>query len=131
MTATESAEIQVLAVERKLAQAVLSGDRAAAEEVLDADFTAVGHAGNLVDRAVYLDIHFSPDRSFKRFATEDQQQCTVGDAVVVTGRVTMVNAKLTTNPPPARYVAIYAATDNGRWKLRYWQETPIDAEASF
>ncbi len=122
---------QVLAAEARLTQAVLSGARSLAEDVLAPDFVAIGHAGNLVDRHDYLDIHFAPERRFTQFETEGHEHFTAGEAVVVTGRVTMVNANLAHNPPPARYVAIYVLDAGETWRIRFWQETPIDPTARF
>jgi hypothetical protein len=126
----ESPEKTVLRIERLLAEAILSRDRNAAAAILDDDFCAIGHAGNSVDKRAYLDIHFSVDRQFTRFNIEDQHTVMVAGAMVVTGTVTMVNAKLDRNPPPARYTAIYAPASEG-WLLRWWQETPIDTQAHF
>jgi ketosteroid isomerase-like protein len=123
---------QVLEVERRLARAVLDQDRAAAAAVLDREFVAIGHAGNAVTADEYLAIHFAPERRFTRFLTEDQQVVAVAGAAIVTGKVTMTNANLAQNPPSARYVSVYApGGQSAGWKLRVWQETPIDPKAVF
>ncbi len=129
--ASEVLASEVLAVEAQLVRAVLSRDRESAERVLADDFVATGHAGNVVDRAAYLDIHFSPERRFVRFDTEDRQVATLGTTALVTGRVTMVNDKLDRNPPPARYSALYVPLDHEGWVLLHWQETPIVEQALF
>jgi Domain of unknown function (DUF4440) len=126
----DRAQKTVLRIERLLAEAVLSRDRNAAAAILDDKFLAIGHAGNVVDKRAYLDIHFSLDRRFTRFDTEQQDLVMITGTVVVTGTVTMMNAKLDRNPPPARYTAIYVPGPKD-WLLRWWQETPIDPEANF
>ena len=114
----------VLAAEQRLVEAVLSRDQAGADAVLATDFAAIGHSGNGVDRATYLAIHFAPERNFTVFDTHEQVVTMIGTSALVTGKVTMVNANLPKNPPPARYSALYVPDAVG-WRLRFWQETPI------
>lgn len=119
-----------LDLERRLAAAVLARDRPSAEAVLAPDFVATGHAGNTVNRTEYLDIHFAPERRFTRFDTTNQTIAAVAGATIITGTVTMINANLAQNRPPARYVALYAPAEDGVLQLRFWQETPI-SDAAF
>lgn len=118
----------ILSAEAELTAGVLQKDRTRAAAVLAPDFVAIGHAGNVVGRDDYLDIHFSPDRDFVQFETRDQKVLHLGGAAVVYGWTTARNANSDDQVPPKQYLAVVVPV-GGRWIIQTWQETPIRDES--
>ena len=119
----------ILAAERRLIAAVLERDREALSDALAPDFTAIGHAGNIVDRDAYIAIHLADDADFTAFETAEQTLREIGDCVLVTGWTTMTNAASEVAVPPKHYAALWQH-EGKAWRCAFWQETPIADDGS-
>ena len=113
-------EKQIVAVETKLREAVLAGDRQALLDLLDEDFAGVGFAGQSVDKKLYAEVHTNPQDPFKKFEVEHSKIAIFVDAALIQG-VQDVTAAIHLK---SRYVCGLAKRDDV-WKVVYWQETGI------
>lgn len=127
----DNTEKMLGAVETALCEAVKNRDRDVLNKVLSDDFIATGHAGNVVDKAKYMEIHLSSTREFTVFDTSETIYRIYGDAAILMGEIRIVNAKMPEKKdPPKRYTAVYIRNDDD-WKCAAWQETPIQTKEKF
>lgn len=113
-------EQQIVAVETKLREAVLGGDRSALLDLLDADFAGVGFAGQSVDKQTYAEVHTNPQDPFTKFEVEHSKILIFTDSALIEG-VQDVTAAIHLK---SRYVCGLARRGDF-WKVVYWQETGI------
>ena len=116
------AERELLDVERAFCRAHVEEDRETMARVLAEEFVGIGHVGNQVDRAEYLDIHLSPDRNFQTFETAAIDIRRYAETALLTGRQTI--ARVDNEPEESRCTAIYVERD-GDWRLVARQDTPL------
>lgn len=127
----ETIEKELLEAESTICAAVKQRDRAKLDNILAQEFVATGHAGNVVDKAEYLQIHLSPEREFTVFDASKQIFRIYDAAAIVMGEIEIVNAKMPDkHDPPKRYTAVYVRKEND-WKCAAWQETPIQKDEKF
>ena len=113
-------ETELVAVETKLREAVLSGDRQALADLLDEDFAGIGFAGQSVDKNLYAEVHTNPQDPFVKFEVEHTQIRIFKDFALISG-VQDVTAAIHLK---SRYVCGLVRR-NDVWKIVYWQETGI------
>ena len=116
------AERELLNVERAFCRTHVEEDSETMARVLAEEFVGIGHVGNQVDRAEYLDIHLSPDRNFRTFETAAIDIRRYAETALLTGRQTI--ARVDNEPEESRCTAIYVERD-GDGRLVARQDTPL------
>ena len=119
---SSEAERELLNVERAFCRTHVEEDRETMARVLAEEFVGIGHVGNQVDKAEYLDIHLSPDRNFRTFETAAIDIRRYAETALLTGRQTI--ARVDNEPEESRCTAIYVERD-GDWRLVARQDTPL------
>ena len=127
----ENTENALKAAETALCDAVKQRDCAALDARLADEFIATGHAGNVVDKAKYMEIHLSPEREFTVFDTSETIFRIYEKVAILMGEISIVNARMPEKKDlPKRYTSVYVKNEND-WKCAVWQETPIQSGEKF
>ena len=114
-------EEKILSLESDLGKAILTRNRSDIEAILADEFHAVGHVGNVVDKAAYTDIHLASERQFIQFETKEQMVKIIGTVAYVTGTITVATTEIKNH---SRYITINQKMGDN-WQIIFWQETPI------
>ena len=119
-------EKEVKAAEERFFQALLLGDRAGLDQILDNDFLLIDvMTGSEVPKAALLDVVGSRQLVFETIARIDARVRSYDGAAVVTGQTRMTGqyggASFSTH---SRYTHVYVHGAGG-WRLVTAQGTPI------
>ncbi len=125
-TGQKIAQEQVIAMEARLQQAVLTQDAASLNGLLADDFHGVGYMGAIVDKTQYIALHTNPDDRFTHFTTEHDAIQIFTDLALIRG-VQDVTARIHLH---SHYIGLFALRQ-AEWKVIYWQETGIVDPALF
>jgi hypothetical protein len=119
-------ETEVKAAEDRFFEALLLGNRAELEQILDDDFLLVDvMTGSEVPKAALLDVVGSRQLVFEAIARIDARVRSYNGAAVVTGQTRMKGWYAGNSfSPHSRYTHVYVRGANG-WRLVSAQGTPI------
>lgn len=118
----------VRAAERRRCAAMLAGDLAALDDLLDDDLHFSHATGAVDDKAAYLAKVGSGRITYATIAWRDVRVRTLGqDAALMTGRMlSTVRVEETVKSLDNRVMSIWTRAE-GDWKLRAFQSTPLKA----
>jgi ketosteroid isomerase-like protein len=117
MTATTSTDTQVRELGRRWAEAEQRGDVTALDELSAEDFTMVGPAGFVLDRAQWLHRYRTGDLITGTLVWDELTVRDYGDTAVVIGRHTQ-QATFKDNPADGSFRATHIAVRRGdSWQL--------------
>jgi len=119
-------ETEVKAVEDRFFEALLLGDRAGLDQILDNDFLLVDvMTGSEVPKAALLDVVGSRQLVFEAIARIEARVRSYDGTAVVTGQTRMKGQYAGNSfSPHSRYTHVYVRGANG-WRLVSAQGTPI------
>jgi ketosteroid isomerase-like protein len=123
-SAAQSAEEEVLAVERSRGEAIRTHDREALARIYADDFSGVTTAGKKVDKETVIQVLANVDPQLT-FTTEDLTARLFGEAAVVSGRVTghgTIDGREISNAFWFLHIYVHRAA---RWELVAGESTNI------
>lgn len=124
--AAQSATAQILALQERIDEALLSNDSRALAPLLTPDATRTGPSGSITTRQQWLE---SIDRREIRYLSVERRDTSLrfyGNVAVVTGLVDIQVEKPGTGPivEHNRYLRVYVRQD-GKWRLAAHQATAV------
>jgi ketosteroid isomerase-like protein len=123
-------EAEVLALEGKRVQAMLSADLATLESVLADDLTYSHSSGKVESKAEFIESVRTGRLKYKSFERSDVKVRIYGEVAVVTGRADVkVQSSGEDLDLPIRYLDVYVKK-GGAWKMAAWQSTRLAAPAN-
>jgi ketosteroid isomerase-like protein len=118
-------EADVLALEAKRVQAMLSADLATLESILAEDLSYSHSSGKVETKAEFIESVRSGRLKYRSFERSDVKVRIYGDAAVVTGRADVkVQSSGEELALPIRYLDVYVKT-RGTWRMVAWQSTRL------
>jgi Ketosteroid isomerase homolog len=131
MTAPTSTATQVRELERRWAEAEERGDVAALDELSADDFTMVGPAGFVLDRAQWLHRYRTGDLVTTTLVWDELTVRDHGDTAIVIGRHTQ-RATFRDNPVDGSFRATHIVVRRAhRWQLAGIHMSPIGGPPPF
>ena len=122
-----SGEIEILALEEKRFAAMVAGDVAALDALLDDGLVYTHSSGVVDDKASYLEAIGSGRTRYVSQKRFDERVRMRGDCALVTGRAEIeVEVNGVHKSLRLRYLDVWVKTPRG-WKFAAWQSTSIPA----